>query len=414
MITRQLNFKTLQRIPNPRLTSSTTCKFHSFKHEHHLFDENPQPEVASVNRSMLNYMHRNLLAPALDIFSKQLQLCSSSRNIDEVTVTLAVKACQGNPKPGCQIHGFLEYYPFGFQTSEGALSFARRMNSNGIAFDPVTYSTVLSFCADPEDFLFGLQVHSLIFKSGLDCEVFVGNALISMYSRWRRLIEARNVFDEMLNRDVVSWNAILSGYSQEGNHGVEAILLFIEMVRQGMKLDHVSFTSAVSACGHEKNLKLGRQIHGLTVKSGYESHVSVGNVLISTYSKSGVTDDAGLVFLLMNNRNVISWTTMISIDEENALSLFNKMRLNGVYPNDVTFVGLIHAISTRKLVEEGLMIHGFCIKAGFLSKHNVCNSFITMYAKFESMDDSVKVFEELDYREIISWNALISGDATLF
>lgn len=403
---------------------------------------------------MLNYMHRNLLAPALDIFSKQLQLCSSSRNIDEVTVTLAVKACHGDPKPGCQIHGFAVSSGFisfvtvsnslmsmytkagkfdsalcifdgmcytdvvswntilsGFRTSEGALSFALRMNSNGIAFDPVTYSTVLSFCADPEDFLFGLQVHSLIFQSGLDCEVFVGNALISMYSRWRRLIEARNVFDEMLNRDVVSWNAMLSGYSQEGNHGLEAILLFIEMVRQGMKLDHVSFTSAVSACGHEKNLKLGRQIHGLTVKSGYESHVSVGNVLISTYSKSGVTDDAGLVFLLMNNRNVISWTTMISIDVENALSLFNEMRLDGVYPNDVTFVGLIHAISTRKLVEEGLMIHGFCIKAGFLSKHNVCNSFITMYAKFESIDDSVKVFEELDYREIISWNALISGYA---
>ncbi|PRQ28355.1 putative tetratricopeptide-like helical domain-containing protein [Rosa chinensis] len=220
----------------------------------------------------------------------------------------------------------------GFQTSEGVLSFAPRMHSNGIGLDPVTYCTVLAFCAEYEDFLFGLHLHSLILKSGLDREDFVGNALISMYSRWRRLIEARNVFDEMRIKDVVSWNAILSGYSQEGNHGLEAVLLFIEMVRKGMKLDHVSFTSAVSACGHEKNLRLGRQIHGLTVKSG-------------------------------------------------------------------------------KLVEEGLMIHGFCTKTGFLSKHNVCNSFITMYAKFESMDDSVKVFEELDFREIISWNALISGYA---
>ncbi|PQQ19200.1 pentatricopeptide repeat-containing protein [Prunus yedoensis var. nudiflora] len=451
MFIRQLNFKTLQRIPNQRYASC--CYYHSFRHEHQPFDQNPQPNAASTNRSMLNYLHRNLPLRALDMFSKQLQL-HLSHNIDEVTVTLAVKACQGDPKPGCQIHGFAVSSGFasyttvsnslmsmytkagqfdcallifetvcytdivswntilsGFRTSEGALNFALRMNFNGVIFDPVTYTTVLAFCADHEDFLFGLQLHSLIFKSGLDGEVFVGNALISMYSRWRRLIEARSVFDEMKNKDLVSWNAILSGYSQEGNHGLEAIFVFIEMVREGMGLDHVSFTSAVSACGHEMNLELGKQIHSLTIKSGYGSHVSVCNVLVSTYSKCEFTQDAKLVFQCMNDRNVVSWTTMISIDEEDAISLFNEMRLDAVYPNDVTFVGLIHAISARKLVEEGEMIHGFCIKTGFLSKHNVFNSLITMYAKSESMHDSIKVFEELNCREIISWNALISGYA---
>ncbi|CAL9027997.1 unnamed protein product [Prunus brigantina] len=128
----------------------------------------------------------------------------------------------------------------------------------------------------------------------------------------------------MANEDLVSWNAILSGYSQEGNHGLEAIFVFIEMVGEGMGLDHVSFNSAVSACGHEMNLELVKQIHGLTIKSGYGSHVSVCNVRCHP--------------------------------------LFNEMRLDGVYPNDVTFVGLIHAISIRKLVLEGEMIHGpiFC------------------------------------------------------
>ncbi|CAL2275174.1 unnamed protein product [Prunus armeniaca] len=76
----------------------------------------------------------------------------------------------------------------------------------------------------------------------------------------------------MANEDLVSWNAILSGYSQEGNHGLEAIFVFIEMVGEGMGLDHVSFTSAVSAYGREMNLELGKQIHGLTIKSGYGNH----------------------------------------------------------------------------------------------------------------------------------------------
>ncbi|ONH98284.1 hypothetical protein PRUPE_7G240400 [Prunus persica] len=163
-----------------------------------------------------------------------------------------------------------------------------------------------------------------------------------------------------------------------------------------MGLDHVPFTSAVSACGHEMNLGLGKQIHGLTIKSGYGSHVSVCNVLISTYSKCEVIEDAKVVFHCMNDRNVVSWTTMIFIDEEDVISLFDEMRLDGVYPNDVTFVGLIHAISIRKLVAEGEMIHGL----------------ITMYAKFESIKKIViKVFEELNSREIITWNALISGFA---
>ncbi|CAL8178777.1 unnamed protein product [Prunus armeniaca] len=275
---------------------------------------------------------------ALGMFCKQLQL-PLSHNIDEV---YPYPCCQGDPKPGGQIHGFAVSSGFasyitisnswmsmytkagqfdgpllifetmcytdivswnttlsGFRTSEGALNFAHRMNFNGVVFYPVTYTTILAFCADHEDFLFGLKLHSLIFKSGLDGEVFVGNALISMYSRLRRLIEARSVFDEMANEDLVSWNAILSGYSQEGNHGLGAIFVFIEMVGEGM----------------------------------------------------------------------------------------------------------------GKLVEEGKMIHGFCIKTGFLSKHNVCNSLITMYAKLESMHDSIKVFEELNCREIISWNALISGYA---
>ncbi|PQM35012.1 pentatricopeptide repeat-containing protein [Prunus yedoensis var. nudiflora] len=123
------------------------------------------------------------------MFCKQLQL-HLSHNIDEVTVTLAVKACPGDPKPGCQIHGFAV--------------------SSGFA----SYTTVSN--------------------SLMNGEVFVGNALISMYPRWRRLIEARSVFDEIANEDLVSWNAILSGYSQEGKHGLEAIFVFVEMVGEGM------------------------------------------------------------------------------------------------------------------------------------------------------------------------------------
>ncbi|KAJ6370352.1 hypothetical protein OIU76_028595 [Salix suchowensis] len=316
-------------------------------------------------------------------------------NIDEFTVANALKACRGYPLLGSQIHGFSIIHEFvnftivsnslmnmycksgqfckalcifedlthpdivswntmlsGCQASEDAFFFACKMNSSGVVFDAVTYTTVLSFCWRLVEayFLFGLQLHSCIVKFGFDCEVFVGNALISMYSRWGHLVEARRVFEEMKTRDLVSWNAMISGYSQEGIYGLEAISMFLQMFRGGMELDRISFTSAVSACGYERNLELARQIHGLSIKTRHEKHVAVANVLISTYFKCQVIEDARLVFQNMNERNVVSWTTMISIDEAEAVSFFNEMRLDGVYPNDVTFVGLIHAITIGELL----------------------------------------------------------------
>ncbi|OVA14408.1 Pentatricopeptide repeat [Macleaya cordata] len=401
---------------------------------------------------MLSCLRKNLPFLALETLKKHLQ-CGSHNAIDEVTVAIALKSCCGDLKLGSQIHGFAISSGFdsyltvhnslmsfyckaeqfnrafkifvnlknpdivswntilsGFKCTEDAVKFSVQMHLNGVVFDAVTYTTVLAFCSDfPE--VFGIQIQSQIVKYGFGSEIFVGNALITMYSRWGQLEEAKKVFDEMPRKDLVSWNAIICGYTQEGTYGLEAILVFVDMMREGMKLDHVSFSSVVSACGHEKSLDLGRQIHSLVLKTGYSAHVSVCNVLISMYSKCEFIDEAKMVFESMVNRNVVSWTTMISLSEEEAISLFNEMRLDAVYPNEVTFVGLIHAISTKDLAKEGQMIHGCSIKTGYLSEFNVSNSLITMYAKFGSMEESKKVFNDLNSREIISWNALISGYA---
>ena len=121
------------------------------------------------------------------------------------------------------------------------------------------------------------------------------------------LDEARRVFDEMPERDLVLWNAMISGYAQMGEcYRLEAVLLFVNIVRQCMLIDHVLLTSAISACGHMKNLELGRQIHSLTQKVGYGTHVSICNVLMSTYSKCEVPKDAKVVFDCISNRNVVS------------------------------------------------------------------------------------------------------------
>ncbi|CAN4094924.1 unnamed protein product [Withania somnifera] len=430
----------------------STKHFSSFHNAHHLFDKITKPTLVTIHHSMLNYIHQNRKIEALKLFYNQLQVGISQ--IDEVVIALALKGCREDVTLGTQIHslaitsGFISYvtvqnslmsmyckirnfkealflfdslkYPdrvsyntllSGFENGKYALSFAQWMHYIGFGYDAVSYTTILSHCTNEEEFGFGIQLHSLVVRVGLENDVFVGNALVTMYSKRGCIGESERVFLEMRCKDLVSWNALLSGYAQEGSYSGEATEGFREMMREGVKPDHVSFTSVVSACGQEKSLELAKQIHGLVIKMAHGTHVSVCNVLISLYYKCDMTGDANKVFQSMTEHNVVSWTTMLSMNDENAVSIFNGMRRDGVYPNHVTFVGLIHSITVENLLREGQMVHGVCLRTNFFSELNVANSFITMYAKFGLMGDVLKVFEELDHRDIISWNALIAGYA---
>ncbi|KZV46776.1 pentatricopeptide repeat-containing protein mitochondrial-like [Dorcoceras hygrometricum] len=444
MITRQLKLKIL--------IQGLVCRknFCLFYHGHHLLDEIPKPTLSSVHNVMLNLIHQNRQDEAITVFKKQSRKGLST--IDEVCITVAIKACRGDTKLASQIHGFAtasDYMSYvcvcnslinmycksrefskafsifdnlanpdtvsyntiisGFQDSRDALTFAYDMHSAAIVFDAITYTSVLAHCADCYELGFGIQLHCLVFKLGLNSELFVGNALVTLYSKCEKLVEAEKVFFEMPQKDLVSWNSILSGYAQEGSHGSEAIIAFRQMVRGGIRLDHVSFTSVITACGQKGNLDFGKQVHTLSMKRGYETHVSVCNVLMSLYSKCAIVEDARLVFENTAFRNVVSWTTMLTINEADAMNIFREMRRHEIYPNDVTFVGLIHAITTNCVVQDGQVVHGLCIKSNFLSEVNVANCFITMYGKFKFLEDCIMVFEELNYRDIISWNALLSG-----
>ncbi|KAL6221226.1 hypothetical protein ACLB2K_008978 [Fragaria x ananassa] len=232
MITRQLNFKTLQRIRKPRLTTSTICsKFHSYNHEHHLSDEIPKPDAAAVNRSMLNYMHRNLSATALDIFTKQFQHCSYPRNIDEVTVTLAVKACQGDPKPGCQIHGFA--------VSSGFISHVTVSNAHDISLN------------------YGHRCHSFLIKLGSVTDPITAGALLDMYAKRGSICESQRVFCETPHRTQFSWTAIISAYAGHGDYD-SVVELFYQMDKEGMKPDSITFLSVLSACSRKGSVEMGR------------------------------------------------------------------------------------------------------------------------------------------------------------
>ncbi|URE01855.1 PPR repeat [Musa troglodytarum] len=386
----------------------------------------------------------------LQVIGDQLR---SEASLDPATVVMSLKRCRG--RPGLQIHALalssgLDAYVIvsnslmnmyaksgsfdlarkifdsmpcpdvvswntilsGFASGAEALEFAALMRRSGVPSDPVTFTMVLAFSADLQDLESGQQLHCLVLKSGFDSDIFVGNALITAYSRAACADEAKRVFDEMAVRDLVSWNSLICGLTQDGDCGTEAIEFFLMMVREeGVRPDRISFASVISACGHEGSVGFGCQVHGFATKVGVEDHSSVSNVLMSMYYKHGHIVSAKRVFENMTERDVIAWTTMISIEPENAIPLFNGMRQDGVQPNDVTFVALIFAVSDEHLMRDGQMVHGVCFKTGIAAEVNVSNSLITMYAKLKSMEEARRVFDGMHRRETVSWNALLSGFA---
>ncbi|CAL5061102.1 unnamed protein product [Urochloa decumbens] len=296
---------------------------------------------------------------------------------------------------------------------EDALAFAARMLRSGdVRPDAVTFTVALSLAAGGAEPGFVRQLHALASRAGLTADVFVCNALVTVYSRGGSLDAARKVFDEMPARDLVSWNAMVCGLAQDGDCPAEVIQVFLRMLKDGgARPDRISVCSVIPACGSEGELELGRQIHGFAVKLGVEGHVSIGNVLVAMYFKCSTPGCARKLFKFMAERDVISWTTMISMDGDDAVALFNGMRRDRVAPNEVTFVAMLSAMPADCPAREGQMIHTVCLKTGVSDKAAAANSLITMYAKLQRMDGARTVFNLMPRPEIIAWNALISGYA---
>ncbi|TKW36401.1 hypothetical protein SEVIR_2G438200v4 [Setaria viridis] len=296
---------------------------------------------------------------------------------------------------------------------EDALAFAARMLRSGdVRPDAVTFTVALSLSASRGELGFVRQLHALASRAGQAADVFVCNALVTAYSRGGSLDAARKMFDQMPARDLVSWNAMVCGLTQDGDCPAEVIRVFLRMLKDGgARPDRISVCSVIPACGSEGELELGRQIHGFAMKLGVEGHVSIGNVLVAMYYKCGSPGCARKLFELMGERDVISWTTMISMDGDDAVALFNGMRRDRVAPNEVTFVAMLSAMPGDCPAREGQMIHAVCLKTGVSNKAAAANSLITMYAKLQCMDDARMVFNLTPHPEIIAWNALISGYA---
>lgn len=204
----------------------------------------------------------------------------------------------------------------------------------------------------------GMQVHSAVLKMGYGFDRMINNDLIDVYEKCGRIDNACNVFDRMLERNVVSWTALMCGYLQQGN-AKGSLALFSRMGSSEVKPNEFTFSTNVKACGFLGVPENGVQIHGLCCKNGFEWFPVVGNSLIDMYSKCGRITEAACMFDIMPFRSVISWNAMIAgyaLAEmgDKSLLLFQEMQVQGEIPDEFTFTSTLKACSGLGAIAKGL------------------------------------------------------------
>lgn len=250
-------------------------------------------------------------------------------------------------------------------------------------------------CTDNQHPKMGSCFHAKILKLGLESDVFIGNSLLNMYSKFDQLKIAGNLFDHMPHRTVVSWTSMMSAYNRNGLAD-ETILLFSRMLEF---LNPNEFTLAVllQACALKGDEDLVKAIHGYAIKSGLVLDAFLQNCLLDAYSKSGMLIAAENFLQKLYSRDVVSWTSAISGcvlhgDAKRALMLFCSMLEDEISPNDVTMLTVLQACSEINNCKIMQWIHGLILKGSWYRNGLVMNSLMEMYFTNGHFTESAKVF----------------------
>eukprot|EP00250_Pteridium_aquilinum_P017302 c23559_g1_i1 orf=795-3455(-) len=261
----------------------------------------------------------------------------------------------------------------------------------------------------------GRQVHAHMVEIGHEICLLVGNTLINMYAKCMSPQEAFHVFVKLSERDVVSWNALITGNVHNG-HFQEALCLFKQMQTEHVEPNQVTLLAALKACSSISSFTVGEEVHALIIELGLDQSISLGTTMIDMCAKCGMIECATTMFNRLSIRDDVTWSVLIEGYVEHglcsrALQIFQQMQLEHVNPTSFTFVSIVRACSSLEALEQGEQIHSQAIALGLESHLFVSNSLIDMYGRCGSLEEAKCVFDGMKYRDAVTWSALMFGYA---
>ncbi|GAV83899.1 PPR domain-containing protein/PPR_2 domain-containing protein/PPR_3 domain-containing protein [Cephalotus follicularis] len=286
------------------------------------------------------------------------------------------------------------------------------MQAGEIFPDDIVVSCMLLGFANSMNVYEGKAFHGLMMRRNYVFNHIVQNALLSMYCKFGCITLAEKLFDRVHEKNKESWNTMILGYGRVGPE-TKCVELFREMQNLGIEFDTNSLVSVISSCSQLGATHLGLSLHCYVVKNPLLHNVSVTNVLIDMYGKSGNLTIAWRI-LLGTKRDIVTWNTLMSSYSHNghfteAIALFEKMISENLKPNLATLAIVISACSHLASIEKGERINHYIKEGGFILNVSLTAALVDMYAKCGQLEKSRILFNSMKERDVVSWNVMISG-----
>ncbi|PIA52628.1 hypothetical protein AQUCO_01000479v1 [Aquilegia coerulea] len=287
------------------------------------------------------------------------------------------------------------------------------MRRKGEIPDVHTYIMVLKNCSKTK-YKYPNQIHADIIKVGVYGDTYIMNSMIKAYASVGYFNLAGKVFDEIQEKDVISWTALIDGYVKNG-FPKEGLDCFIKMWYLGVEVDERTVVSVLCAVGMLGYLWIGKWIHGFYVECGrVHRDVYVGGALVDMYAKCGCCDDAQKVADEMPERNTVSWSALIAGYVQGnrfkeALLVFEDMLLEQVEPNQTTLSSVLTACAQLGALDQGRWVHEYIDKNELGVNTILGTTMIDMYAKCGCIQEAFLVFQKLSNKNVYAWTTMITG-----
>ncbi|GMH13502.1 hypothetical protein Nepgr_015343 [Nepenthes gracilis] len=296
---------------------------------------------------------------------------------------------------------------------EEAFSYYLGMRKSGVQLtDPSSFPSIFKACSHIS-FRHGESMHASSVKQGYESFPSVGNCTLDFYLKWNAFESSFSVFDSMRSRDSVSWNIMVHGNLEQGVFE-DGLWYFLQARVAGFEPNVSTLVLVAQACRTLEWFDEGQKFHGLMLKWGFWSVISIQNSLLSMYSDAAM-DSARLLFDEMPERDIISWSVMIQGYVHNelailALQLYQVMVSGAIVePDGQTMVSVLKACAKIGDTDMGSCIHGSIISRGLDYDVFVGNSLIDMYSKCFDADSAFRIFNQMPLKSKVSWNSILSG-----
>ncbi|KAG8388087.1 hypothetical protein BUALT_Bualt02G0088700 [Buddleja alternifolia] len=276
-----------------------------------------------------------------------------------------------------------------------------------------TYDALVGACIGLRSIRGVKRVFNHIVNSGVDLDLYMMNRVLLMHVKCGMMIDARQLFEDMPERNVVSWNTIIGGLVDSGDY-IDAFRLFLMMWEDNSDVGSRTFATMIRASAGLELISPGQQLHSCALKMGVNYDVFVSCTLIDMYSKCGNIEDARFVFDSMREKTTVGWNSIIAGYafhgySEEALSIYYEMQDSGAKMDHFTYSIVVRVCTRLASLEHAKQAHAGLVRNGFGSDVVANTALVDFYSKWGRIEDARNVFERMPQKNVISWNALISG-----